>query len=143
MVMRNPWATEEEDALDLTKLEYGTKVFIILEESDKEQWGVVKDNTDMLFTALKECPAIGTWSRAPYDNLIHIALTTPIKALLDRAVQLTALRVKEREQGFEMLKAGKKTRTTRKQTTKELEPTPELSAENKALFSGLRARIGK
>ncbi len=75
-----------ERQLAKLKTQYHTKVMLTLEDSGKENWGVVRDMSGKLFDPIDTAQIIGTWSRAPYDNLIHVSLTTPLQALSDRAV---------------------------------------------------------
>lgn len=88
------WNTEED-----TKPEYQVKASLVLEDSDKETWGLVRDTEGKFDREKDEGPIVGTWSKSPVDNCYHIFLETPITALVDKATLRTAELVKKRREG--------------------------------------------
>ena len=127
-----------ERQLAKLKTQYHTKVMLTLEDSGKENWGVVRDMSGKLFDPIDTAQIIGTWSRAPYDNLIHVSLTTPLQALSDRAV-LIWTEISERRKLEKTTTVG----GTRKKRA--LAPTVEadLAVETKLEFNKLREKLMK
>lgn len=70
------------------KLDHQVKAHIALEDSDKENWGMVKYLEPGNY-ALEagEGELVGNWSRSPKDGLIHVFLEDPLTALVDKAIQ--------------------------------------------------------
>ena len=68
------------------KIQNKPKAHIALEESDTEDFGIVKDTRNDIMWVSGKGDIIGTWSRSRVDGLIHISLLTSIEALYDRAV---------------------------------------------------------
>lgn len=88
------WETEGERK----KLEYQVRASLILEDSDKETWGLVRD-TEGSFTYEKgQGELVGTWSKSPTNGCYHVSLETPVMALVDKATQRTAELVKRRQE---------------------------------------------
>lgn len=83
--MANNWETEDEDN---PKPEYQIKAHLVLEDSDRCEWGAVKDCGLHVNYIPEDAPVIGTWHK--YDGgTFWISITTPLEAMRDRAIQLT------------------------------------------------------
>ncbi len=119
------------------KLEYQIKAHVVLEDSVKEDWGMVKyvePGTYVLEAA--EGELIGNWSKSPTDGLIHVFLETPLQALLDKATQHFAEHAARRkEQPTE-----KKAKRARAPKTPEPEPGP---SEDEVKLANVRRLLGK
>lgn len=140
--MTNAWETEDDGAKGTPpKPEYQVKAYLILVDSDKQDWGVVEDTHNDLAWTPGKGEVVGTWSRPRYDNLIHIGLTTALQALQDRAIQTFAKYAEERKQVAE----GKKKPSGKSKKAKEpaQEPTQELPVDEKLKFNSLRAKLGR
>lgn len=87
------WETERDEQ----KLEYQVKAHVVLEDSDKETWGLAKFIESSFSGELGE--VVGTWTKSPVDNCYHVFLETPIMALVDKATQHHADLVKKRHEG--------------------------------------------
>lgn len=97
--MTSPWETEEESPEE-KELEYQAKAHIVLEDSDTETWGVVRDTEGVLDRKPGDGPVIGSWSKSPVDNCYHAFLQTPIMALADKATQKYVELAAKRVQGY-------------------------------------------
>ena len=79
------------------KLENKPKAHIVLEDSDTEDYGVVKDTRNDIMWVSGKGDVVGTWSRSKVDGLIHISLIDSINALYDRAVMSWSKNVEARK----------------------------------------------
>lgn len=122
------------------RLDYQTKAHIVLEDSDKENWGMVKYLGPGYYTLKTvEGELVGNWSRSPVDGLIHVFLETPLQALIDKATQQFAEYAemrKGKQQTVSAPRAGK-ARIPKVQT-----PTPGPSEEQLKINS-LRKLLGR
>lgn len=96
--MTSPWELEQED--DRPQLDYQVKSHLVLEDSDKETWGLVRFIGNSVFFEPGQGEVVGTWSRPPIDDHYHVFLETPITALVDKATQLHVELVKKRREGL-------------------------------------------
>lgn len=166
--MNTPWVTEDEEAADAqiilqrdkavslldhhlgldeigkkkVKQEYKTKAYLVLVDSAKDDWGIVEDTLNDLLWQPGKGEIVGTWSRAKYDNLIHISLCTSISALQDRSVQTFAHYAEERRLKAEGAKAPRKTRKAAEPVQEQVQE-PTLSFDEKMKFNSLRAKLGR
>ena len=89
------------DELEQTKkklnFEYKTKVYIVIEDSDTEDYGLVKDTLSDINWVSGQGETIGTWTRSPMDHLIHISLLPSMEALYDKSVKLWTEMVERRK----------------------------------------------
>jgi len=120
-------------------LEYQVKAHVRLEDSDKENWGMVRDIGPVLDQVFSEGELVGTWTHSPVDGLIHVHLETPLTALVDKATQKLAEYVERRRQTSETKATRARTRTPR---APKPEPEPEVS-ENMAKIGDIRKLLGK
>ena len=166
MATSTSWKTEEENAnsqailqrdvaISLTahqlestgtqkaKQTFKVKAFLVLCDSDKEDWGIVEDTLSDIGWEPGKGEVVGTWSRAKYNNLIHLSLCDSISALQDRSIQTFAQYAEERRQrATGAKKAPKKTKVAAEPTHEQV-PTPDISFDEKMKFNGLRARLGR
>jgi len=85
MEERDPWELESIDGQP--KLEFTPKAHLVLEGSERHDWGVVKDCHGNINIITEDAEIVGTWNK--YANgTIWVDLTTPLEALRDRAIQL-------------------------------------------------------
>lgn len=68
----------------------------VLIDSDHHDYGEIRVVVDLFGTNYKEGELIGSWTKVPFDNLVHIDFTTPLDALRDKGIQRSALYVKKR-----------------------------------------------
>ncbi len=137
------WETEDEEAQELAqppKQEYKVKAYLVLVDSDGKDWGVVEDTLNDLNWQPGGGEIVGTWSRTPYDNRIHVSLGTALSALQDRSVQTFAKYAEERKQKELVKRAPRK---AGKAAEPVQEPVQELSVDEKLKFNALRARMGR
>jgi len=110
--------------------EYKAKVSLALVDSGDETWGVVEDTLGNICWKPGQGEIVGTWSRAPYDNLIHMGLTTSLEALQDRAIQIWKKYADERKMA-PVVKARRKAGV----------PVPDSDLEIQAKFNTLREKL--
>ncbi len=101
-------------------LEYQVKAHIALEDSDSQVWGILKDLEGSYSWKPGEGQIVGTWSRSPQDNLIHVFLETSIQSLVDKST----LRFAEYAEKRRTEVSTPKTRTRAPRV-----PKPELETE--------------
>jgi len=116
-----------------------TKAWLVLVDSDKEDWGLIEDTLGDLNWTPGKGEVVGTWSRTQFDGMIHLSVETSLAALQDRSIQIWSKYAEERR----VQKAtGKKPRKARALKPEEAAlPSPELSLEQKMEFNSLRARV--
>ena len=115
------------------------KAWLVLVDSDKEDWGLIEDTKGNLNWTPGKGEVVGTWSRTQFDGLIHLGVETSIAALQDRSIQVWAKYAEERRV---QMATGKKPRKTKAPKPEEAAlPAPELSVEQKMEFNSLRARV--
>jgi len=144
--MGSNWETEREEGAPEEvqvrgqfpgpKPEYKIKAHVVLEDSDTQTWGMVKDTDGKITLEPGEGILVGQWSRAPYDNRIHVFLETSIMALVDKATLNFAKYAEIRRQEASAPKSSR-TRTPRAPKTQPVED------ESMAKIAALRNRIGK
>lgn len=146
----NTWATEEEDTTkdtvpittddsirkhageNVRVLSYGVRAQVVLEESDRETWGMAKW-IESSFSD-KEGEIVGTWSKSPTDNCYHVFLGTPLEALSDKATQAHLELVKKRQE-----RGGGPPTTKRAQKKVEFEPS--VASEALSTIERIRASL--
>jgi len=131
--------TSEVDTKPQLKFESKPKAHIVLEDSDTEDSGIVKDTQCDVAWVSGQGPTIGTWSKSKVDGLIHIKLLTSVEALYDSAVNTWTKFAEVRAE-------QKKTRRTpgrKKKTDTEPTQVASVSDEDKIALNDMRARIMK
>lgn len=166
--MNTPWVTEDEEGptdaqvmlqrdvavslpthltddlgKQLVKPEYKTKAYLVLDGSDKSDWGIIEDTLSDLLWQPGKGEIVGTWSRTKYDNLIHISLCTAIDALQDRSIQTFAKYAEERKQKEQGVKVPARRTKKAGGPAQEDVVVSELSVDEKLRFNSLRARLGR
>jgi len=89
---RDPWELEHEE-LGRPRLEFKPKAHLVLEGSNRFDWGVVKDCHGLVNLIPDDAEIVGTWNKYNYsenDGVFWVDLMTPLTALEDRATQLYA-----------------------------------------------------
>jgi len=132
-------------------VEFAPRAYLALVSSDKHDWGMVEDTMGNLLWVPGKGEIVGSWSRPQYDNLIHISLSTPINALVDRAIQTNKRYAEERlmkELGIKTPKVPrvKKTKEGKGAGTEEVElpvDTTQAMVKVSLEINSLRARLGK
>jgi len=149
MVWETDTDNEEEQAPSKAPptLGFVVKTYLALVASDHMTWGIVEDTLNDLLWEPGKGELVGSWSKAPYDNLIHISLCTSISALQDRSIQIFAKYAEERKQkALGIHKTGvakpKKARSTSEPEQPEV-LAGELSIDEKLKFNSLRAKLGR
>lgn len=78
------------------KPEYKPKAHLVLEGSNTEEWGVVKDCHGNVNYVPEDAELVGTWNK--YSNgVIWVSLETSLQALQNKATLLMAEMAKARE----------------------------------------------
>lgn len=88
MEERDPWELEHEG--EQPKLEFKPKAHLVLEGSERHDWGVVKDCHGLINDIPDDAEIVGTWNKYGEDGVYWVDLMTPLEALQDRATQLYA-----------------------------------------------------
>lgn len=139
--MSGEWKTEDDEVQKVPpKQEFKVKAYLVLVDSDKQDWGMVEDTLNNLNWQPGSGEVVGTWTRPAYNNLIHISLGTALSALQDRSVQTFAHYAEERRQKVLVKRAPRK---AGKAAEPVQEPVQELSVDEKLKFNALRARMGR
>jgi len=142
--MSTAWETEDDEVQKAPpKQEFKVKAYLVLCDSDKEDWGIVEDTMNNILWQPGSGEVVGTWSKPRYDNLIHISLATAISALEDRSIQTFAKYAEERRQQIAGVKKPAKRGKKAAEPIQEQLPAPEISIEEKMKFNSLRARLGR
>lgn len=109
---KSTWETEEEEApatvvmLGKEKVamsemaeqlhpEYKVKTRLVLEDSEKYEWGLVKDCHGCINHIPEDAEIVGTWSKYS-DGTFWVGLETSLQALQDKTVLLVAELAKRR-----------------------------------------------
>ena len=71
-------------------IEYKPKAYLVLENSDTKNYGLIRDITDPSIINLSSCEVVGSWSKSRADNLIKLSLIESIDAIYDKALQAWA-----------------------------------------------------
>lgn len=79
-----PESTQEEREVGA---EYHAKARLVLEGSESQDWGLVKDCLGNVNFVPENAEVVGTWHKHG-EGTIWVGLTTSINALSDRAIQL-------------------------------------------------------
>lgn len=119
------WKTEEEEQSQKGP-EYQAKAHLILEASDRHEWGVVKDCHGNINFVPEDAEIVGTWNKYG-DGVFWVSLETPLQALQDKATLLIAELAKKRKEEMVRLPVRR-------------QPLPEKTATLSALDK-LRAKI--
>jgi hypothetical protein len=83
---RDPWELETEEQHQ-PKLEFKPKAHLVLEGSERHDWGIVKDCHGSINVITEDAEVVGTWNKYR-DGTFWIDLLTPLSALEDKATQL-------------------------------------------------------
>lgn len=78
------WDTESEEQ---PTPEYKVKAHLVLEGSEKHDWGVVKDCHGCVNHIPEDAEVVGTWNKYS-EGTFWVNLQTSLEALQDRATQL-------------------------------------------------------
>lgn len=127
---------------------YGSvvKTYLALVDSDIANWGIVEDTLNDLLWEPGKGELVGSWSKAPYDNRIHLSLCTSIAALQDRSIQIFAKYAEERRlkaAGVKTPAASKRVRKTGVMGEPAQVELPTLSVDEVLKFNSLRAKLGR
>ena len=71
------------------------KVILILEDSERTGWGVVKDCHGSMPINMSDCEVVGTWGLVD-DGTFYVELTTTVEAQQDVLIQLIKERIEAR-----------------------------------------------
>ncbi len=137
-----PSTTEAmEKAVPMEQTEYKPKAHLVLEGSESQEWGVVKDCLGRVNYIPPDAEIVGSWSRYG-DGTYWVSLTTSLEALRDRSTRLFAQLAEARLKAEEA--AGYKPKPKRarapKEPRKEEEETPEVS-ETTSRLDALRKKL--
>lgn len=119
------------------QLQYGIKAHVALEDSDKAEWGIVRDTERSLNWKTGEGAIVGTWSRSPIDGLFHVFLEPSIEALHDKTVRLYENYVHARSTQESATKV-RRTRTPKPKVTE-----PEEQSEAQKILDNLKNKFKK
>jgi len=140
----NTWTTEpddEEQPKDEEPQEYHPKARLVLVDSDKAEWGVVKDCQGNINFIPEDAEVVGTWNKYG-EGVFWVSLTTALEALSDRAIQLTKELAEQRH-----LTPVKAQKTTSKRTTAEpqaaVTEAETEQAEATARIGSIRERLSR
>jgi len=134
----------------LVKPEYKIKVYMVLVDSDKHDWGIVEDTLNDILWVPGKGQIIGTWSRTKLDNCIHISMCSSIDALVDNSIQTFAQYAEERRQkAAGVARAPRKSAKSAKspksasagESSQEQLPAPVISLDEQLKFNSLRAKL--
>ena len=104
--MTESWKTEEEEQSQ-QKPEYQAKAHLVLEGSNRHEWGVVKDCHGNVNYIPEDAEVVGTWNKYG-EGVFWVSLETPIQALQDKATILTAELARKRQQELASLPTRKR-----------------------------------
>jgi len=124
------WDTEQEERT--VGPEYKVKAHLVLEGSEKHEWGVVKDCHGCINYIPEDAEIVGTWSKYS-EGTYWVNLETPIQALQDKATLLTAELARRRAQEPVVRRATAK--RTRRAAPEPVEDT------GPSAFDELRAKL--
>jgi len=132
------------------------KITLVCENSDSQQFGIVRDTEGHLDWKPGDGLAVGEYMTTPHDNHIHLQITTPIQALYDKAVarmrafllNAAILDRQNREALVEVVKKRKATNgkagsnTNKKTASKKIiTDTPVQKDETQSKLDELRKRL--
>jgi hypothetical protein len=134
---RDPWALEE-DIEQPPKLEFKPKAHLVLEGSERHDWGVVKDCHGNINAIPDDAEVVGTWSKYG-DGTYWVSLQTSLSALEDRATQLYLELADSRIEAMARVGAPTVQKGTRRAPRQ-----PKVAEEPKkdVMFDNLRAKLG-
>ncbi len=78
-------------------LKTAVKAWLVLVDSDKEDWGLVEDTLGKLDWEPGKGEVVGTWARVAYGNLIYLGVETSLAALQNRSTLIWAKYAEERK----------------------------------------------
>lgn len=143
--MENAWELEHEIEQP-PKLEFKSRAQLVLEGSDRHDWGVVKDCHGRINFIPDDAEIVGTWNKyasGPEGNLTFwVSLQTSLSALEDRATQLYKELSESRQES--MSRMGEAA-TPRRTARVKAQPKGEHEAAEKEIhdgFESLRQRLG-
>jgi len=136
----NPEPEEAQQPLEQLKIPaLKVKARLVLEDSDCQEWGVVKDCHLNVNHIPEDAEVVGTWNKYG-DGVFWVSLTTPVEALADKATQLFVelAERRRRELATEAI-VPKVSKARAKRAKAEPEPEPEPDP----LYASLRSRLGR
>jgi len=131
------WETEPEQQALEQPTELKIKAHLVLEGSEKYEWGVVKDCKGCINIIPPDAEVVGTWNKYG-DGTYWVSITTPIEALVDRATQLFSELAEKRLLEGEPIKKQSVIRRTKRETPVTEEVSP-VTARLQALRDRLKA----
>lgn len=134
------------DELEQTKkklnFEYKTKIYVVLEDSNIQDYGLVKDTLGDINWVPGKGETIGTWSRSGWDNLIHISILPAIEALYDKSVKMWTEIIEKRKITSTKSQSRRRIPSVGSSDKKQKpEPEQSTSDETKIAFSDLKAKL--
>lgn len=134
MVDPSSWDLENEEEPE-HKHEFKPKAHLVLEGSERHEWGVVKDCHRLVNVIPDDAEVVGTWNK--YGNGTYwVDLTTPLSALEDTAIQLYAELAKSRAEAMSRID-----RVTPVKRSPRSKASPKVEEPKIALFDQLRAKL--
>lgn len=134
--MENAWKLEHEPERP-PKLEFKPKAHLVLEGSERHDWGVVKDCRGNINIIPDDAEVVGTWNKYA-DGTYWVSLQSPLSALEDRATQLYLELAKARTDSMEKLGVHVPSKETRKAPRRPKAFEEQLKDDT---FDKLRARL--
>ncbi len=144
---RNPWETEPDDEQELIPIEetdYRMKTHLVLEASESEEWGVVRDCAGNINVVPRDAPVVGNWTKYG-EGTYWLTLTTSLEAMRDRSIRLTMELAEKRAAAPKPTTKPSKARKGAKASAAPEEPT-ELEVEAQQTLStidSLRSKLGR
>lgn len=123
------------------KATYQEKAHLVLEGSEKYEWGMVKLTPGTVNFTPADSVLVGTWHRWG-EGTYWVSLMLPVTALMDRATLLHAEVDKRREEGLDLLGKApvRKARGVRPKKEKEVAQEDTTSKNLQALRDKLRPK---
>ena len=132
---------EEDEVGKKPRFEFGTShpaASLILEGSDRHDWGLVKDCLGRINYVPEDAVVVGCWHKYE-EGIFWVSLLTPLKALEDIAVKLAVERIAVRDKDISGITVSKTPGKKRKPRAKK-EPEPEQD-DTLDRLAVLRARL--
>ena len=132
---------EEDEAGKKLRVELGIshpKAHLILEGSDRHEWGLVKDCLGRINYVPEDAVVVGMWHKYE-EGVVWVSLLTPLKALEDTAVKLAAEQAAVRDKDISGMAVPKTPGKKRKPRAKK-EPVVEQD-DTLDKLAALRARL--
>ena len=144
---RDPWQTEADDEQELIPLEetdYRMKTHLVLEASESEEWGVVRDCAGNINYIPPDAPVVGNWTKYG-EGTFWLSLTTSLEAMRDTSIRLTMELAEKRAAAPKPTTKPAKARRGAKAPAATEEPT-ELeveAAQTLSTIDSLRSKLGR